>query len=67
MAITLEVDTISAKVTKKGSERIEVPAGQWVHYRYGTPQNPTEALLTQVPAGKKWIVTMNVYIEELDA
>jgi hypothetical protein len=67
MAITLETDTIVAKTTKKGYELIELPAGQWIHYRYGTPEAPVDILLAQVPAGKKWKLTANVYIEETDA
>ena len=67
MAITLETDTITAKTTKKGSELIEVPAGHWLHYEYGTPEVPVQVLVQQVPEGKKWKVTMNVYIEETDA
>jgi hypothetical protein len=67
MAITLETDTITAKTTKKGSERLEVPAGHWIHYEYGVPEAPVHVLVEQVPVGKQWIVTMNVYIEEIDA
>ena len=67
MAITLETDTITAKTTKKGSESIEIPAGQWIEYRYGTPEAPIVILQQQVPAGKKWKLTANVYIEETDA
>ncbi len=67
MAITLETDTITAKTTKKGSESVEISAGQWIHYRYGTPEAPVDILLSQVPAGKKWKLTANVYIEETDA
>ena len=67
MAITLETDTIIAKTTIKGSESVELPAGHWINYRYGTPEAPVDLLLAQVPAGKKWRLTANVYIEELDA
>ena len=67
MAISLTTDTIIAKVSKTGSESIEIPAGQWINYRYGTPENPIDLLLAQVPAGKKWKLTANVYIEETDA
>ena len=67
MAITLVTDTIVAKVSKHGTETVEIPAGQWIQYRYGTPENPVDSLLIQVPEGKKWSVTMNIYIEETDA
>jgi hypothetical protein len=67
MAIILREDTIIAKTTKSGSEAVEIPAGQWIHYRYGAPEAPVDILLAQVPAGKKWKLTANVYIEELDA
>jgi hypothetical protein len=67
MAIELHAETIVAKTTKSGSEMVEIPAGQWVNYRYGTPESPVDILLAQVPAGKKWRLTANVYIEELDA
>jgi len=67
MAITLEVDTITPKVTKKGSEMVDILAGQWIHYCYGTPEAPVDILLEQVPEGKKWRLTANVYIEETDA
>jgi len=67
LAITLDTDTIIAKTTKSGSEIIEIPAGQWIHYRYGSPSSPVDILLAQVPAGKKWILTANVYIQEMDA
>ena len=66
MAITLAIDTIVAKVSKHGAYTVEIPAGQWVNYRYGSPENPVDILLEQVPAGKKWVLTANVYIEETD-
>jgi hypothetical protein len=67
MAIVLEEKIIQAKIIKSGHEEIELPAGQWIEYRYGTPEAPTVLLQAQVPAGKKWKLTANVYIEELDA
>jgi len=67
MAITLQTDTIVAKVSKSGTEVIDLPAGHWINYRYGTPENPVDLFLAQVPAGKKWKLTANVYIEETDA
>ena len=67
MPITLTASTITEKVSKYGSETVEIPAGQWIHYRYGTVGAPVDILLTQVPAGKKWKLTANVYIEETDA
>lgn len=67
MAITLEVDSIIAKTVKRGAEVINLSAGEWIHYRYGDPSNPTVILLEQVPAGKAWRLTANIYIEETDA
>ena len=67
MAIVLTSEIIYPKVSKQGSEIVNIPAGQWIHYRYGTPQAPIDILLAQVPAGKKWKLTANVYIEETDA
>lgn len=67
MAIELHTETITSKTTKSGFEMVEIPAGQWIQYRYGTPESPTDILLAQVPAGKKWKLTANVYIEEVDA
>ena len=67
MAITLITDIITAKVSQHGSQTVEIPAGQWIHYRYGTVQAPVDILLAQVPAGKKWKLTANVYIEKTDA
>jgi hypothetical protein len=65
--ITLNTDAIIAKTSKNGSETVEIPAGQWIEYRYGTPEAPIVILQQQVPAGKKWKLTANVYIEETDA
>lgn len=67
MSITLITDSITAKVIKSGNSTIEIPAGQWINVRYGTPENPIDLLLEQVPAGKKWKLTANVYIEETNA
>lgn len=67
VAIIIEEKLIPARAIRTGQEELELPAGQWVSYRYGTPENPVDSLLIQVPVGKKWNVTMNVYIEELDA
>ena len=67
MAIELKTDVIIAKTTKYGNESVDVVAGQWVNYRYGSPENPIDILLAQVPTGKKWKLTANVYIEETDA
>ncbi|MDD2680393.1 MAG: hypothetical protein PHO03_06315 [Candidatus Omnitrophica bacterium] len=67
MAITLETDTITAKTTKKGYEIIELKEGQYILYAYGDPKEPKEILSAEVPKGKKWRLTANVYIEETDA
>jgi len=67
MAIILSMETISAKISKHGSEAVDVPAGHWIHYEYGVPEAPVHVMVEQVPVGKKWKVTMNVYIEETDA
>jgi membrane-anchored protein YejM (alkaline phosphatase superfamily) len=67
MPIVLSEDTIIAKTSKHGAEFMEVPAEHWLHYEYGTPEAPVQVLIAQVPAGKKWKVTMSVYIEETDA
>ena len=67
MAIALSEDVITAKISKRGSEFVDVPAGHWLHYEYGTPELPVQVLIAQVPAGKKWKVTMSVYVEETDA
>ena len=67
MAIALSEDIITAKISKRGSEFIEVPAGHWIHYEYGTPEAPVHVMVEQVPVGKKWKVTMSVYIEETDS
>lgn len=62
--ITLIEDTIVAKTTKHGHETITLPAGQWIQIRYGTPNNQTDMILLQVPQGKQWVLTANLYIEE---
>jgi len=68
MAIILSMETISAKISKHGTEFIDVlPTGHWLHYEYGVPEAPVQVMVEQVPVGKKWRVTMNVYIEETDA
>ena len=67
MPIVLSEDTITAKLSKRGAEIVDVPAEHWLHYEYGTPEVPVQVLIAQVPAGKKWKVTMSVYIEETDA
>jgi len=46
---------------------IEVAAGHWLNARHGTVQAPTDDLLAQVPAGKKWTVCMTVQVVETDA
>jgi hypothetical protein len=67
MAITLEEKSILPRTIKLGTEEIEASAERWLHYEYGTPEAPVQVLIAQVPAGKKWKVTMSVYIEETDA
>jgi hypothetical protein len=67
MSIVLSEDTITAKISKRGAEIVDVTADQWVQYRYGTPEATVDVLVEQVPVGKKWKVTMSVYIEETDA
>lgn len=67
MPIALSEDTITAKLSKRGSEIVDVPAEHWLHYEYGVPEAPVQVLIAQVPVGKKWKVTMSVYIEETDA
>jgi hypothetical protein len=67
MAITLETDTITAKTTKHGSGTVDISEGQWISYSYGNIKELKELLLAQVPKGKKWKLTANVYIEETDA
>jgi hypothetical protein len=67
MAIVLSEDTIIAKTSKRGAEIIDIPSGHWIHYEYGVPEAPVHVMVEQVPVGKKWKVTMSVYIEETDA
>ena len=67
MAIELSEDIITEKVAKHGSEGVVLTAGQWIHYESGDPASPVLLFLAQVPAGKVWKLTANVYIEETDA
>lgn len=67
MPIALSEDIITAKLSKRGSEIVDVPSEHWLHYEYGVSEAPVQVLIAQVPAGKKWKVTMSVYIEETDA
>ena len=65
MAITFVIDTILAKVAKHGSETIDLAVGK--HIKIETSPQGVEILDAVVPAGKKWRVTISVYIEETDA
>lgn len=67
MAITVQTDIILAQTATHGSEMVDMSAEQWIEFRYGTPENPINIYLAQVPAGKKWKLTASVYIEETDA
>jgi hypothetical protein len=67
MAIVLDEHLITEKIVKAGFEEVELAAGKWVRIQHGTIQDPVVMFLEQVPQGKKWAITISVYIEETDA
>lgn len=67
MAIELLSETIEARNILQGYERIELIATHKLQIRHGLIANPVDMLLSTVPTGKKWRVTVSVYIEETDA
>ena len=59
-------DVITSKTIKSGFEKITLETGQKVQVRYGNLNSPTVMFLDTVPQGKKWDITVSIYIEETD-
>jgi len=62
MAIALKTEALPARTTKAGSDTFTVAAGK--HLIVETSPQGVEFLDVEVPAGKTWTVTVNVYIQE---
>ena len=62
MAIVLAEESSPARITKQGCDTVTVPAGQRVTVE--TSPGGAELLDVEVPAGKTWVVTVNVHIVE---
>jgi len=62
MAITLNEEALPARTTKSGSGTVTASAGQSL--KIETSPRGEELLDAEVPAGKSWTVTVNVYIVE---
>lgn len=63
MTITLAEESKPARVTKSGSETFTVQSGKNVTVAYYDP-GIVRVLNVDVPAGKTWTVTVNVYVVE---
>ena len=62
MAIELRTEALPARTTKTGNDTFTVAAGK--HLIVETSPQGDEILDVEVPAGKTWTVTVNVYIQE---
>lgn len=62
MAIVLVNESLPARVSYQGSATVTAPAGR--HVKVETSPGGEELLDAVVPAGKTWVVTVNVYIQE---
>lgn len=65
MAMTLSEESRPARMSLTGTETVLAPAGKFV--KIETAPDGVEILNAEVPAGKAWTVTVNVYIVETDA
>jgi len=64
----MELVTREQPMTRlSGSGEIVIPAGEWLNVRYGTPEEPADELLAQVPPSKQWKVLVTLSIEQTDA
>ena len=62
MAIELRTEALPARTTKTGNDTFTVAAGKRLIVE--TSPQGDEILDVEVPAGKTWTVTVNVYIQE---
>ena len=62
MAIELRTEALPARTTKSGNDTFTVAAGKCLIVE--TSPQGVEFLDVEVPAGKTWTVTVNVYIQE---
>ena len=64
MAMTLSEESRPARTSLTGTETVLVLAGKSV--KIETTPDGVEILDAEVPAGKAWTVTVNVYIVQTD-
>jgi len=60
--LALEEETLPARTTYQGSTSVSLAAGK--NLKIETSPDGEELLNTNVPAGKSWLVSINVYVQE---